>query len=102
MAAFNITRSRENWKPGRRVLHVEGTWNSTDTTATLQVPKGNIISVGGFSQGSTTPEFAVCSDTPANGVIVPTTSGGSTYINIARSGSGSGKAFSIDVEYDSQ
>ncbi len=101
MAAFNIVRTRENIKPGRRVVHFEGTFSSTDTTATLNVPKGNIIDCRGQSVGTASIGNCACSDTPSNGVIVPTASGGNAYINISRDEGASGTAYFIMVEYDS-
>ncbi len=97
MAAFNIVRSRPNDKPGRKVQHIEGTFNANDTTATLQVPKGNIIDVRGTSVGTTSLGNCGCSDTPTNGMISSTGS-----INITRDEGGSGTAYFIMVEYDSQ
>jgi len=102
MAAFTITRVRENIKPGRRVLHIQGAFPSTDATATLNVPKGNIIDVRGTSVGTATLGHAACSDTPSNGVVVPTASGANAYINIARSETAAATKYFIEVEYDSQ
>lgn len=102
MAAFNITRLRENIKPGRRVVHVQGTFNANDTTATLNLPKGNIIDFRGTSVGTVSIGNAGCSDTPVNGVVVQTLSGGVAYINISRDEGASGTAYFLMIEYDSQ
>ncbi len=102
MAAFSIVRSRHNIKPGRNVLHIEGTFPTNDTSATLSVPKGNIIDVRGTSVGTASLGNCGCSDTPSNGVITPTATGANAYINISRDEGASATAYFIMVEYDSQ
>ncbi len=96
MAAFNITRSRMNDKPGRKCVRIEGTFNGNDTTATLQLPKGNLVDFRGNSVGTTSNGNAACSDTPTNGMI----SCGGT-INITRDEGASGTAYFLYAEYDS-
>lgn len=102
MAAMTIIRTRPNNKPGRKIQHIVASWNSTDTTGTLQVPKGNIVSVRGISSGTATLEYSACSDAQGNGFISPTLSSGNSFINMTRSSGGSATVHHIDVEYDSQ
>lgn len=107
MAAITILRSRENIKPGRRIVHIVGTWNSTDTTGTLAVPAGPIIDVRGSSLGVTTPGVSCCSDAVvASGLGVgtlasSTVTGVSRFINMARTDSGSATAHVFCIEYES-
>jgi len=97
MAAFTTTRRRFSDKPGRKVFQVAGTFNGNDTTATLAVPKGNIIDVRGTSYGTASLGNCGCSDTPTNGLISSTGS-----INITRDEGASATGYFITVEYDSQ
>lgn len=101
MAAIVINRVRPNTKPGRRVLHIVGTWNGADTTGTLAVEKGNIIDVRGISTGTATLEYSACSDAVSNGMIAPTASGVGAYINMTRSSGGASTVHAFMVEYDS-
>lgn len=99
MAAIAITRGRPNDKPGRKVFRGMGTWNSTDTTGTLQVPAGNVIGARFTPLGTTMVSIGI-TDTPTNGVIVRDASGN---LNLKRSaGTDSGQNFLFEIEYDSQ
>lgn len=101
MAAITITRGRMVDLPGNKVFRGVGAFNSTDTSGTLQVPKGNIIGFNAHAcfASATAVAFAI-DGTPTNGVLSPAADG---TITIKRSaGTDSGGTFFFEVEYDSK
>ena len=98
--ALTVIRTRQNDKPGHRVVRGLFTWTTTSTTGTLTgLPVGNVIGARFTDVGpSVTPTSTGIDATPTNGVIACS---GSLAIVRASGGLSGGSCF-YEIEYDSQ